>query len=301
MKRLITYLAVALLNLLAFIPFRVSQFMGKQIGKLLYKIRTRAREVTRVNLTLTHPHLEMQAQEYSIQQSLIHAGMTFAEMGVMWADKPANIRRLIKQVHNLELLTQALQRTQGLLILAPHQANWEILNATMTQYTPITAMYKPLKNQHFNRWMEVQRAKTGMHLVPTTRQGVKSLLDTLHAGGVVGFLPDQEPKPERGEFAPFYAAHALTPALPYELIQKTQCQVVFACALRLAHGKGFDVHFIAPDKDIYSTDKIACLSAMNKGIEACIELDIHQYNWSYKRFRRQPNTDMEPYAIAKVP
>ncbi len=301
MKRLITYLAILFLKLLAFIPFNISQFIGRQIGKLLYRLRTRAREVTRVNLSLTHPQLSTDEHEQIIQNSLINAGMSFAEMGTMWADTPKNILALLRQVHNLQLLTQGLAHSKGLLILAPHQANWEILNATMTQYTPITAMYKPLKNKHFNAWMEVQRAQTGMHLVPTTRQGVASLFSTLQAGGVVGFLPDQEPKPERGEFAPLYAAHALTPALPYELIQKTQCQVVFACAVRLAHGKGFDVHFIAPDENIYSTDKIACLSAMNKGIEDCINLDINQYNWIYKRFRRQPNTDIEPYAAANVP
>lgn len=301
MKKLAAWLAIFIIKLLAWIPFSYSQAIGRWVGGLLYRYRTRSREVTRVNLSLTHPELEDEQKEMLVQQSLLHSGMTSAEMGTMWGSSPKKLLRLAKKVHNLDVFLQYLKQPEGVILFAPHQSNWEILNNTLVQHTNITAMYKPLKNEHLNNWMINQRAKTGMHFVPTTRSGVEALFDVLNQGGVVGFLPDQEPKPERGEFAPFYAATALTPRLPYELIQKTGCKVLFACAIRLDDAQGFDVYLIEPDADIYSNDEKSCLAALNKGVQACVDLDKKQYNWAYKRFKHKSDGSKSPYDEANVP
>lgn len=301
LKKFAAWLAILIIKSLALIPFSSSQAIGQGIGSILYRFRTRAREVSRVNINMAYPELKETEKEQLIKQSLLHSGMTSAEMGSMWGRSPEYLLKLACKVHNLEALLEHIKQPNGLILFAPHQSNWEILNNTMVQYTNITAMYKPLKNAHLNQWMITQRAKTGMSFVPTTRAGVESLFDVLNNGGTVGFLPDQEPKPERGEFAPFYEAQALTPKLPYELIQKTGCKVLFACAIRLEHAQGFEVHLIEPDAGIYSEDEVTCLTALNKGVQACIDLDNTQYNWAYKRFKHQPDGAKNPYDLANVP
>lgn len=294
-------MVILIIRLFALIPFSLSQAIGRQIGRLLYRYRTRSREVTRVNLSLTHPELKDEQKEKLVQQSLLHAGMTSAEIGVMWGANPKKLHPLVKKVHNLDVFLEYLCRPSGLLIFAPHQSNWEILNTVLTSHTDITIMYKPLKNSYLNEWMIKRRNKVGANLTPTTRLGVETLFNLLNQNKVIGFLPDQEPKRERGEFAPFYKSTALTPKLPYELIQKTGCNVIFAAVIRLEKAQGFDVFFIEPDSDVYSSDEKTCLSAINKGVEACIDLDIKQYNWVYKRFKQQPDDDKNPYDEANVP
>lgn len=292
---------IVLVRLLGLLSLGMAQRIGRILGWSLWIRRTRAREVARVNLALTYPHLSEQERNQMLRNTLRHNGMVGTEMGVFWGKEISDVLGLIRQVHNSQLLDEALADTRGLLILAPHIGNWEQLNMYLSDRCRLTIMFKPAKNPYFDAWMRRRREKGGATLVPTTASGVRTLFKTLQKGGVAGFLPDQEPQRRSGVMVPFMGVPTLTPRMPYELLQRTGARAVMAYALRRPDASGFDIHFIEPDAEIYSDNAEAACAALNRSVEQVVAAAPEQYQWTYKRFKRQPDGIPSPYAAARVP
>lgn len=290
------YLAIGLLKLLGLVPFTWAQRFGNWIGKQAMKRPTRLREVAKVNIALTYPHLSAAEQDQLVRESLQETGKSGAEMGAMWGAGPEKGRRLVRKIHNLEYFTDAIATKRGVLFCVPHLGNWEVLNHIASMYAPLTALYRPAKNKVLDEWMRSSRQKTGGILVPTTSTGVKAMFKALEEGSVAGILPDQEPKPRSGVFAPFMGVDTLTPKLPHDLLMKTKAVAVFGFAKRLPNAEGFEVYFFEPDEEIYSEDQTTSAAAMNRTIERMISIAPAQYQWTYKRFRRRPDDAPNPYS-----
>jgi KDO2-lipid IV(A) lauroyltransferase len=58
-------------------------------------------------------------------------------------------------------------------------------------------------------------------------------------------------------------------------------------ALRLPGG-GFKLVFTEADDAIYADDLQQSLAGLNRSIEAVVRVAPEQYQWEYKRFKRQP-------------
>lgn len=289
------YLFIGLIKLMGLVPFTWSQRFGGWIGKQAMKRPTRLREVAKVNIALTHPHLSAEEQDQLVRESLIETGKSGAEMGAMWGAGPDKGRDLVRKIHNEEILTNAIASGRGVLLSAPHLGNWEVMNHIATMYANVTALYRPAKNKVFDAWMRESRQKTGGLLVPTTSAGIKAMFKALEDGHLAGILPDQEPKPRSGVFAPFMGIDTLTPKLPHDLLMKTNAIAVFGFAKRLPNAEGFEVYFFEPDEEIYNQDPATSAAAMNRTIERMISIAPTQYQWTYKRFRRRPNDGENPY------
>lgn len=301
MKNLIGYLMISVIHLMSYVSLTSAQRVGRGIGRVMMARRTRSREVTRVNLSLCYPEQSETEREQMIRDVLMQSGMTGAEMGPMWGYTQDKLMGMIRTIHNEHLYDEVLSSGKGVLLMVPHLGNWEIISTYAAHKSEITAMYRPAKIKSFNDWMVTRRKAVGANMVATTGEGVRALFDILKRGGVVGFLPDQEPKRERGVFAPFMGVETLTPNLPHQLIQDTGCKVIFAFAKRLPNSQGFDLHFVSPEPKQYDADQVVAASAMNSAIATCIEQCPSQYQWTYKRFKRRPEGEISPYNAAGVP
>lgn len=290
------YIFIGLIKLMALVPFRAAQRFGAWVGRRIYKRPTsRMHHVSKVNIARVYPDLSEKEQQQLIYSSLQHTGMSGAEMGTMWGAAPNKGRDLVRKVHNLHILTDAIASGRGVLLSAPHLGNWEIMNHIATMHATVTAMYRPTKNKTLDNWMRTSRQKTGGLLVPTSRDGVKAMFDALEKGHLAGILPDQSPKLRSGVFAPFMGIETLTTKLPHDLLTKTGAYAVFGFAERLPNGGGFDVHFFAGDEEIYSSDLRTSARAMNRTIEKMIAVAPEQYQWSYKRFKTRPEGEADFY------
>jgi Kdo2-lipid IVA lauroyltransferase/acyltransferase len=292
---------IGLVRLLGLVPLSLAQAFGRALGRVLYARRTRAREVARVNLQLVYPHLEEDKREQLLQQTLLHNGMAGAEMGTFWGRDPGQLQAQVMNIHHPEVLEQALACDKGVLIMAPHIGNWELLNSYLARRCDITIMFKPAKNPVFSNWMHKRREASGARLVPTTATGVRALFKTLQKGGVAGFLPDQEPERRSGLIVPFMGVPTLTPRMPFELIQRTGAKAIMAACIRRPQADGFDLHFLEVDAQLYSADAEVACAALNRSVEQVVALAPEQYQWTYKRFKRQQEGTPSPYNVARVP
>ncbi|PRY63434.1 KDO2-lipid IV(A) lauroyltransferase [Vreelandella songnenensis] len=255
------------------------------VGPLVYHFSKRERRVTELNLKAVYPEFDTHTRRAMAKQSLRHSTATMMELGFAWMAEPERIEASILEVHGREKLDSARAEGRGVIVLAPHFGNWEVLNFWLSSHFPFTAMYEPPKIAALEPVIRHGRERMGAKLVPTNSRGVAALLKALKRSEAIGILPDQEPDWGSGVFAPFYTRNAYTATLLPKLVARTQARVVTGVALRLP-GRGFAIHFLDADERVYSEDEVASASGVNASVEASIALDPAQYQWEYKRYRK---------------
>lgn len=255
------------------------------LGPLIYRFNKRERQVTERNLAVVYPNLSIAERKTLAQQSLRHSSATMLELGHAWMAEPHKVEASILAVHGREKLDNARTEGLGVIVLAPHFGNWEVLNFWLSSHFPFTAMYEPPKITALDPVIRHGRERMGASLVPTNPRGVAALLKALKRSEAIGILPDQEPVWGSGVFAPFFGRDAYTATLLPKLVARTQARVVTGVALRIP-GKGFEIHFLEADKRVYSEDDAQSATGVNASVEAAIELAPAQYQWEYKRYRK---------------
>ncbi|MDZ7852137.1 MAG: lipid A biosynthesis acyltransferase [Halomonas sp.] len=261
--------------------------LARLIGPLVERLSRRERQITRANLVEVYPSSSPSECSQLARQSLTHSAATMLELGFAWMGEPERVEASVLEVHGRELLDEARAEGRGIIVLAPHFGNWEVLNFWLSGHFPFTAMYEPPKLAPLDPIIRQGRERRGGILVPTNPRGVAALLKALKRSEAVGILPDQEPDWGSGVFSPFFGRLAYTATLLPKLVARTQARVVTGVALRLP-GRGFAIHFLAADARVYEPDETTSASGVNASVESAIALDPAQYQWEYKRYRKTP-------------
>ena len=257
--------------------------------------------VTRRNLELAYPGL-LPAERAALQDAIVRGTARQAlETLRFWTRPHAENLALIRRVHGADVLDAALARGRGVIVAAPHYGNWELLNQWLAARTPLAVLYAPPESKVGEAFLNRVRAAQGdaqrVTQVRAEASAVRELLRRLKDGGVVGILPDQQPKQGDGAFAPFFGVPALTMTLLSRLAAKTGASVVIAWCERIdAHGPGFALHIEAVDAAVADPDTARAVAALNAAVERVARRDPAQYQWTYKRFSLRPSdAEANPY------
>lgn len=273
-------------RLLSHCRLRTMWSLAGVASRVLYAVSRRERHVSRRNLEVAYPDDDGEQRRSRIQASLRHSAATMLELGFAWIADPRRVDASIVEVHGRELLDEARAEGRGVIVLAPHFGNWEVLNFWLSSHFPFTAMYEPPKMADLDPVIRHGRERMGAELVPTNPRGVAALLKALKRAEAVGILPDQEPDWGSGVFADFFGRPAYTATLLPKLVARTQARVVTGVARRLPEGRGFAIHFLAADDRVYDTDEKVSALGVNACVESAIALDPVQYQWEYKRWKK---------------
>lgn len=280
-------IAPLLFKLLALLPLGALRILGSMSGRLMWLSRGRAAKVTLKNISLCFPELSAAAQRELARQSLRETAKTAMEAGAIWRNSWPWLQGKIVAMEGDEILRAQLAAGKGVVVLAPHHGNWEVVAPYLASVAHLTAMYQPLKTQAMDDLVLSGRSKLNISMAPTNRKGVMMLFKALQAGNIVGVLPDQVPDKESGSnIAPFFGQPALTMTLIHGLISRTGCGVCSCYAERVAGG--FKIVVMAADVGILSADQAESVAGLNASVEACVRRAPSQYQWEYKRFRRLP-------------
>jgi len=240
------------------------------------------------NISLCFPEFSDKQRRQLTMASLIETGKSITEMGPAWFYPAEKLLNKITGFENREILEWAIAKQQGIIFMTPHLGCWEIAGLYMANRLPLTSLYRPPRIQNLENLITQARQRTGAKLVPTTTSGVKALFAALAKTETIGILPDQDPGDDGGIFAPFFGHDANTMKLIPKLAHKTGVPVILVVAKRKPFGQGYIMSYHKADEKIYSSDLLEAATAMNLSIENCVRENPKQYQWSYKRFKRQP-------------
>lgn len=294
LKNALAYVALGLIYLFSVLPLGVARRIGAGLGWLIWRLNVRKARISRTNIDICFPEWSETERSNLTRQSLMDFGTTCAEMGMIWCGSRKRVDRLIRRVDGLAHLEAAKARGNGIILLAPHLGNWEILNHFIAWHLQATAMYKPVKIPVLDRFIFKTRKRVDVGLVPANREGVNALFRLLDEGETVAVLPDQQPSRRCGVFAPFFGHTALTGKLTGELARHGDASILMCFAWRLEDG-AYGVCLEPGPEALRDPVPEQSAAALNKAIEGCVRACPEHYQWGYKRFKYQPDDQVLAY------
>lgn len=287
-------LLIRLLRLLAILPLSWLHALGRGVGRLYDLFPNREARAVRINLELCYPRLTPGERRAMRRRVLGEIGCSLMELSYIWFRPLPDVLARVRDVSGAEHLRRPAG--QGLILLVPHLGCWEIIGMDLPQRERVTSLYRPPRQPQLESLVKQARERGGSELVPTDSRGVKRIYHCLSEGGVTCILPDQQPASERASvFAPFFGIPALTMLLVQRLARKSGARLAYAYAERLEHGEGYHIHYLPAPEEVGNEDMLVAATALNRGLEEVIRRCPDQYQWSYKRFRAQPDGGRSPY------
>lgn len=275
------------------VPLPIVHALGRALGALVRMVRAREWRVATRNIALVFGDRDAAAQATLVRETLGHAGMGLTELAWVYGRPRAALAR-VRTVIGGEHLAAALAAGRGVLIAAPHQGSWELLNLWLSLQGPLTILYRVPQRPAFESLLVDARGALGAEAVRAEASGVRLLFRRIREGRMVGILPDQRPKGGEGVEVPFFGRPTVTMSLLARLAHKTGAPVLLAAAERLPGGKGWTIRIEPAEAAVADADASAATAALNRGIERLVAHAPAQYQWTYKRFNLsfQPERNM---------
>jgi len=296
MTDLAARLLYALVALLTRLPWFWLMRLADALAARSLRRDSREARVVRCNLELAYPELLPGQREQLLQSVLRSTARQLLGTLRLWTRPHAENLALIREQHGTDLFDTAIAAGKGVIIVAPHHGNWELLNQWLASRTPLAILYAPPESKVGEAFLQRVRASDDSAARVTQVRaegsgGVRQLFKRLAAGGVVGILPDQQPKRGEGEFGPFFGVEALTMTLVGRLAARSGATVLVGWCERIEGGDGpaFALHFAPTPAEIADPDPRASVTALNAAIERVARRDPSQYQWTYKRFSLRPS------------
>lgn len=287
-----------LLIVLGCLPLLLLHASAWLLGNFLWLFPNKLRRLTQAHLQFCLLELSANERRRIARQSLMHSMQAVMESPAIWFGPRWRLRRWLRNPAAEQQLKTLRAGGKGVILLCPHIGSWELAGMFCAAHGPMTSLYKPQKGV-MDALIHEGRTRLGAQLVPTAAIGVKSLLQALKKGEMIGILPDHDPPEGSGVFVPFFGVPAHTTELVTKLAARTGAPVWFCLARRRDWGTGFEITLQAVPAEV--ADPTHGVAALNRAIEEVIRKMPEQYWWGYERYRRLPSGAPSPYASSFVP
>ena len=200
------------------------------------------------------------------------------------------------EVENEYILKNAINEGNGVILLAIHSGNWELISAySKRTRLKMKAATTNFPDQRINELIESQRKHEHMEILRRgTKSSIKNLLNCLRQKEVLVMAIDQDTN-VLSTWVPFFGIPAKTPIGAAVFALKTGASVVSYNVLRQPNGT-FKMKFEKLgsfirihrelEQDVYSVTK-----KMNLHLEKRIRENPQQWAWFHRRWRHQPDKE----------
>ncbi|WP_269498788.1 lysophospholipid acyltransferase family protein [Castellaniella sp. S9] len=265
-------------RLLAALPLGMLQAIGRALGLLVYAFPGRYRRRLRNNARQAG-----YADAAFTRRAAAESGAMVLEIPKVWW----RTRECLAITGSGEeaIVRAALAEGRGIIYLTPHLGCFEITARHLTQYGPLTVMYRPSRSPLLDPIVESARDMHNLRAVPANRHGVREFVRALRRGEAVGMLPDQVPREGDGVWLPVFGRPALTMTLAARLALQTGVAVILTAGERLPGARGWRMHYLRLPEPLADTPE-AVAAAINQAMETLIRRFPEQYLWSYNRYKQ---------------
>jgi len=285
----VTRLALGLIWLLHWLPYRWLAFLGDGLGALLWRFGRERRHVALTNLRLCFPQLsEMQRRQLAQRHFACFARALLAR-GLLWYASPERLRRLI-QIEGLERLHASAGPT---LLLVPHFVGLDAGWTRLTLEGPLASVYARQKDRHFDAALLAGRRRFNQPTLLARQNGMRGAVRALRAGLPFYYLPDLDYGARDALFVPFFGVPAATITGLSRLARLTGARVLPVIVLQT--DRGYTVRIDPPWTDFPGACVEEDTQRMNDFIEEAVRAQPEQYFWLHKRFKTRPAGEPSPY------
>lgn len=274
------------------IPQKMAMLLATIIGKLLFLILKKRRQIALKNLQIAFGNSIDERQRRKIcKASFINLSKTTVEFMRFTKLNPENIWNDVT-VDGVEHLNIALEKGKGAIVFLPHFGNWELLSLVYGTLIPnrAKAIAFPLKNTKLNDYVWQIRELMSLEIIPR-KNAIRATLRALKNNNAVGFFADQNAG-DQGVFIEFFGKPASTARGPVSIALKTDAPILFSLDIRQPNDH-HQVHILPPiylePSDNFEYDVKKYTTILLKELENYIEQYPDQWLWLHNRWKTQPN------------
>lgn len=190
---------------------------------------------------------------------------------------------------NLDTLERYYEKGRSVVAVFGHYGNWEWLSSlpSNTRYK-VLALYKPLNNVYFDRFMKKLRQKFGLHAVPVIRS--YQVIFEYHnkkIPTVTFFLGDQSPIKENIRYWTKFLNQDAPVMLGTEQIAKRLDQVVVFLAINKIKRGYYEVEIIPVTENATQTKDYEITEMHTRLLEDQIRKKPEYWLWSHRRWKHK--------------
>ena len=265
------------------------------LATLVFLLDEKHRRIGMINLSIAFPEKDEHWRKRILRQSFQQLGNQVVELSRLPRLTPEKVMRRVRyeEERGLENYFKARRHHQAVLFLTAHISAWELLPVAHALHGhPLTFVVRPLDNPFLDRWVTRLRTRAGNRVI--AKQGsIRQILKTLHAGGDVGFLLDQNSQEQEGVYVPLFGHPASTSSNVAALSLKTSIPIV-AGFIFPDHRRGHYIIRFYPPIEVISSgnlqkDVTEIMALVNRRIEEVIREYPHYWLWGHRRFQTQPD------------
>ena len=262
-------------------------WVGRIIGKLLYKISPKRRAIADINLKHCFPEFSSEKRAEVIRKHFLSLGMAIISTAVTWWKSDDAIRHL-GNISGLENLDNAVKKGNGVILLSAHFTHLEIglrLLRTQVPY-PLLAVYQPNSNPLIDKIIQDGRTQQAKDLI--SFKDIKKMIRYLRNNEIIWYAPDQGYMGKYGEMVPFFGIPAASNTATSRLAKFNNSAVVpFFCRLS-ADGMSYDLTLLPALDNFPSDDVVKDTERYHHLIEEEAKKSPEQYLWIHRRFKKRP-------------
>jgi len=273
------------------IPREWTRPPARAAGLLWYWTDRRHRTVAQKNLSIAFGGtLDEQARRRLCRECFQHLVQVFLKLPYVYCLNASDAGRFIT-FQGMEHLYRAMEKKRGVLVLASHFGNWELMSIgfSLLQF-PIHVIARPIENPLADAFITRLRSIGGTEVI-SKKGSFREILRALHRGRVVAILLDQNAAAHEGVFVPFFGKTACTHKAMAILALRTGAPVVPVYNFREPGGH-YRMVFL-PEIPLKATgdmerDIRENTSLYNSTMEGYIRLYPEQWFWVHRRWKTQP-------------
>jgi len=255
-------------------------------------LNTKIVKISRININIAYSSKNIEYRASLVKGSVKQSIRSYYETLFCLSRSQKKLNQSIFKVENRFLYSQT-NRDCGLILLSAHNRSVDLLLNQLTIQEDVTAIFKPIKIKALNEFVRKNRQKSGSNVFETNFTGVKELFSALKRCEAVAMAADQVPAKNMGVYEDFFGRKVYTTNLIPSLHSKTKAPIVSVAI----HSDNLtnQLYIRYGSKSTYKEKSEYNAKAMNKEIEKIININPEDYNWEYKRFRKQEVEDKTIY------
>ena len=255
-------------------------------------LNTEIVKISRININIAYSSKNKEYLDSLVKRSVKQSIRSYYETLFCLSRSQKKLNQSIFKVENRFLYSQ-INRDSGLIFLSAHNRSVDLLLNQLTIQENVTAIFKPIKIKAFNDFVRKNRQKSGSNVFETNFTGVKELFSALKRGEAVAMAADQVPAKNMGVYEEFFGRKVYTTNLIPSLHVKTKAPIVSVAI----HSDNLTnkLYIRYGSKSTYKEKPQYNAKAMNDEIEKIININPEDYNWEYKRFKKQEVEDKTIY------
>jgi len=278
MSRIMDTIAVTAVGTLSCMPRSTVLRFGRWFGAIVHRIGGRKNPRIRANLARTGVDDVARATRAAWCQM----GQTLFEMFWMLGRSTEDALKGV-QVHGMDEVRRAAARGKGVLLVAAHAANWELISIALSHegIAPVAVIARAIRTPALERKQMKCRERAGIRTLIRGEKGAGiAAYRWLTRGGVLGVMMDRVSSGRRIT-VPFFGHATRIPLGPPKLACRCGAAVVLGMSERLSDGGTVVRYRELPTEGINSAVEMA------KVIAAALDQELRtrpeQWFWIYRQ------------------